>query len=213
MIREIIWDWNGTLLDDTQACVNAINAMLEKRSLASIDHATYRAVFGFPVINFYRHLHFDIDHEDWDALSQEFHALFLEDKTIRLHPDTPTILNDLRARGIAQSILSASEQMILETMLRHYEIQAYFAHVCGVDNLHGRSKIETGHALIKQIAHPREEVLLVGDTLHDAEVAEALGIACILVAHGHQAKKRLETTRWPVLNTLAELPLALSAHL
>lgn len=213
MIREIIWDWNGTLLDDTQACVNAINAMLAKRSLAAIDRATYRTVFGFPVINFYRHLNFDIDHENWDDLAQEFHALFLADQTIRLQPDAPTILSTLHTRGVAQSILSASEQMILEAMLVQYDIQAYFTHVCGVDNLHGRSKLATGHALMKQIARPREEVLLIGDTLHDVEVAEALGIACILIAHGHQAKSRLAATGRPVLDSLAELPVVLSAHL
>jgi len=212
MIRQIIWDWNGTLLDDTQACVNAINTMLERRGLSRIDIATYRAIFSFPVIDFYRHLRFDVDHENWDALSHEFHALFLADPTIRLHLDAPNLLNSVDGQGIVQSILSASEQLILEAMLTQYDIRRYFTHVCGVDNLHGRSKLKTGHQLIEQIACPRTEVLLIGDTLHDVEVAEALGVACVLIAQGHQSQRRLAATGRLVLNTLAELPLALSAH-
>jgi phosphoglycolate phosphatase len=46
---------------------------------------------------------------------------------------------------------------------------------------------------------------MVGDTLHDFEVAQHAGIQCILVASGHQSRQRLEKSRAPVVGSLCEL--------
>jgi len=50
----VVWDWNGTLLNDMEACIRSMNLMLEKRRLPPIDFETYRSVFTFPVIDYYR---------------------------------------------------------------------------------------------------------------------------------------------------------------
>ncbi|MBN2352282.1 MAG: hypothetical protein JXD23_06910 [Spirochaetales bacterium] len=50
----VVWDWNGTLLNDMEACIRSMNLMLENRSLPPIDFETYRNVFTFPVIDYYR---------------------------------------------------------------------------------------------------------------------------------------------------------------
>jgi len=76
--QHVIWDWNGTLLDDLNACVETINRMLSKRSLPILNAARYQEVFGFPVKNCYHTLGFDLEHEDWDDVSLEFHAIYAE---------------------------------------------------------------------------------------------------------------------------------------
>ncbi len=127
--RHIIWDWNGTLLDDTQAGVNAVNGMLAARGLPQIDIPRYRDVFGFPVSDFYRTIGFRLEEEDWDAMARDFHDRFLADDTIRLHDGAVAALERFRADGLGQSILSASEQGILEAMLGSYGIKIGRAHV------------------------------------------------------------------------------------
>ena len=204
-IQHVVWDWNGTLLDDAQACVNAINILLARRGVACIDMAHYRETFGFPVIDFYRRINFPLEGEDWDSLAREFHGLFLADPTIRLQDGARDVLAQVRRRGLRQSILSASEQGILTRMLADFGIQDYFTEVFGVDNLHGASKMDLGRSLLRKLALPPEHILLVGDTLHDAEVAHALGIRCVLVAQGHQSVPRLEQAGIPVFGSLAEL--------
>jgi len=204
-IQYVVWDWNGTLLDDTQACVNAINTLLARRGMACIDTAQYRETFGFPVIDFYRRINFPLESENWDSLAREFHGLFLADPTIRLQEGAREILAQVRRRGLQQSILSASEQGILTRMLAGFGIQDYFTEVFGVDNLHGASKMDLGRSLLQKVALLPEHMLLVGDTLHDAEVAHILGIRCVLVAQGHQSVPRLEQAGVPVFGNLAEL--------
>ena len=205
-LRHIIWDWNGTLLDDTQAGLNAVNAMLRARGLQAIGLEYYRETFGFPVRDFYHAVGFRLDAEDWDAMADEFHRNFLADTTIQLHAQTVATLEHVNATGIAQSVLSASEQSILDKMLSAYGLPHFFEHVYGVDNLYGHSKLEIGRALLNAIGLPPEEVLMIGDSLHDHEVARHLNVACLLIAQGHQSHSRLLTSAAPVLADLSCLP-------
>ena len=209
--QHIIWDWNGTLLDDTQAGVNAVNAMLTARRQPTLDVATYREIFGFPVKDFYRAVGFRLETEDWDAMAREFHDRFLADKTLRLHAYATSALTCFQAAGIGQSVLSASEQSILDAMLTDFGVAHYFDIIFGVDNLYGHSKLELGRALLTRIARPPATVLMIGDSLHDHEVAVDLGVPCLLIAQGHQSYARLARTGAPVLNSLAEIPAWLTA--
>jgi len=201
-LKHIIWDWNGTLLDDTLASVHAINTMLTRRGLACLDVTYYREVFGFPVIDFYRTINFPLERENWNSVAREFHDLFLAEPSLRLHDGACDVLEHVQQHGLPQSILSASEQGILDNLLDGFGIRAYFTEVFGVDNMHGVSKMELGRSLLQKLALSPEHVLLIGDTLHDAEVAQALGIQCVLVAQGHQSMPRLKQAGVPVFENL-----------
>ncbi len=190
------------MLDDTQACVNSINVLLAKRGVATIDELRYRDIFGFPIIDFYRRLNFPLETENWDLVAREFHDVFLADTTFKLQSATVKTLKEIQSKNIEQSILSASEQSILDDMLTGYCIRDFFTHVCGVNNLYGNSKIEIGQKLLTRITVPQKAIAIVGDTLHDAEVAHALGISCVLIAQGHQSRERLEQAGVPVFDDL-----------
>ena len=204
--QHIIWDWNGTLLDDTQAGLNAVNAMLGARNLPLISLSSYRELFGFPVKDFYRTIGFQLENENWDAMAHEFHDCFLKDTTISLHAQSITAIHAIRHAGIRQSVLSASEQSILTNMLNTFEISHLFEHVLGTNNLYGNSKLALGKKLLQTLNLPPPDVLLIGDSLHDHEVATALGTDCLLISHGHQSHKRLIMCGAPVLESLADIP-------
>ena len=70
--KHIIWDWNGTLLNDTWLCVEGINNSLEKRSIDTITKEVYRRVFSFPVKDYYERLGFDFKKEPFEVAGDEF---------------------------------------------------------------------------------------------------------------------------------------------
>ena len=72
----LLWDWNGTLLDDTRACLDALNVLLARRRLPAIDLAYYRANFAFPARAFYASVGVRLELEDWDSLAQEYHDAY-----------------------------------------------------------------------------------------------------------------------------------------
>ena len=205
--KHVIWDWNGTLLDDTWLCVEVLNDLLATRGKAAISADDYRMHFGFPVVHFYDYLGFDTDVDSFAAVSHEFinayEARWLEECS--LHPEAASVLHDLRALGVSHSVLSAAKQEALETGIRHYGIGTHFTELVGCDNIYARGKIEQGQQWLAQGDWSPAEIVLIGDTLHDYEVAETLGADCILIAHGHHCPTRLQATGAPVVESLAEL--------
>jgi phosphoglycolate phosphatase len=208
--RHIVWDWNGTLLDDVQASVSTINRLLADRGLPPTDVPRYRTEFGFPVRAYYAAIGFQLEQENWDLLARTYHDIYLADPSSRLFDGAVHALRFCADAGIGQSVLSAAEQSILERMLADAGVTAWFDFIHGVDNLHGHSKTETGRQLIRRIPLPAAQVLFIGDTLHDHEVARALGCDCVLISQGHQSYERLLTAGCPVLRDLQEIPRFLS---
>ena len=204
MPAHIVWDWNGTLLDDTEACRSAINLLLRERGLPPVSLAAYRRDFGFPVREFYRRIGIVPDDEDWDALARRFHDLYLP-QPVRVVPAAHRVVAGLARANIPQSVLSACEQGLLDAQIALHGFGGYFGWVQGSDNLDGGSKLSAGQVLLERLGMAPDGVLLVGDTLHDAEVACRLGCACLLVADGHQSRERLETAGCPVVDDLAGL--------
>lgn len=198
--QHIVWDWNGTLLNDAWLCIEVLNGLLQSRGRSHINEQVYRRHFGFPVIRFYEYLGFDFEADSFDRVSREFidayEARWLQE--CALHLNTNQTLETLTGRGITHSVLSAAEQRALELGIRHYELDAHFVRLVGADNIYANGKIERGQQWIEELGAPRASVVLVGDTLHDYEVAEAMGIDCILLAHGHHSAERLGQTGAPI---------------
>jgi phosphoglycolate phosphatase len=210
--RQIVWDWNGTLLDDVGACINAINRLVSRRGLATVTVEAYRDGFAFPVKQYYRRLGFDLATEDWDALAREFHDAFLSDPSIRLQPAARECLETLQRRGYRQSVLSASEQSILSDTMGALDVTAFFDEIHGLNDLYAHSKLELGRCLLDALPLPPEVTLLIGDTTHDHEVAEALGLRCLLVADGHQSRARLEQCGAPIVAGLDQVVAWIDAY-
>jgi phosphoglycolate phosphatase len=202
----IVWDWNGTLFDDAGVSLETLNLMLARRRRPPIGLDAYRETFGFPVKGFYRRSGFDLEREDWDAICVEFHDLYATGAARgRLREGAEEALAHFRALGVPMHVLSASEQSLLERMVRSRGIAGYFRSLHGVDNLHGHSKERIGAELVAAHAAEGPGVLLVGDTTHDHEVARALGWDCVLMEGGHQSLARLRACGRPVVPDMPAL--------
>lgn len=196
----IVWDWNGTLLDDTTAALNAFNVQLEKRALKPISLDFYRDHFAFPVKPFYALCGVDLAHEDWDRIAAEYHEAYAREPK-ELNREAIAALERAKAKGYRQCVLSALRQDLLEAALARYQIRDYFEFVYGVDNLDGSSKLVRAKELLSVLSS--DFTTLIGDALHDAEVAAELNLPCILVATGGHSAARLRAVA-PTVNTLLE---------
>jgi len=196
--HHVIWDWNGTLLDDLQACVDAINVLLKARTLPAISREEYLDVFDFPVRNYYLKLGFDFSKDDWDEVAKDYHKAYaITSAAAPLRQGTQAALTQLKDRGLNMSILSACELRILKRMVTERHILPYFEHIYGLDDLYASSKIDLGHALFNNTGLKKQGTLLIGDTTHDYEVAQAMGIPCLLMTGGHQSDRKLAALDCP----------------
>lgn len=205
--RHIIWDWNGTLLDDLDYCVGIMNTILQRRGLPGLDRVRYHAVFDFPVRDYYARLGFDPAKDSFEALSEEFISAYDAHRLeCPLQSDSRRILAAVQAAGLTQSILSAYRHETLLDVVGHFGLTPHFIHLAGLDNIYAHSKAELGRAQVAKLGLPPRNILLIGDTLHDLDVARQLGVDCVLVAAGHHPAEKLRRHHDRVLDSLAELP-------
>ncbi len=202
----IIWDWNGTLLDDAEMCLEAINIMLKKRNLPELSMERYRDVFTFPVIEYYREVGFDFTLEAWDPVATEFMDLYLSAlPKCRLTPFAAETLESFRQKGYRQAIISAMQHDELIKSVTKLGIFEYFEYIGGIGDHYGGGKIENALNYFNKAGLNPATITLIGDTIHDSEVAAELQCRCILVATGHQSVKRLLKTNLKVIPTLADI--------
>ncbi len=205
----VIWDWNGTLLDDLWLALETANGMLRRRGLPEMDAQRYREIFDFPVEHYYRRAGFDFSVEPFSVLAQEFITGFNSRiHECRLHPRAEEVVQALQHDGVTQLVLSASRESTLHAAVRQRGLHHFFDALHGLHDDLAVSKAEVGMELIAQHRLAPQRTVLIGDTVHDAEVAREMGVACILIAGGHHARERLETTGVSVYTTLEELRVA-----
>ncbi len=128
MTTNIIWDWNGTLLNDVHACVGALNVVLQASGREPVEVDDYRREFTFPVKDYYVALGFDFDREDWAGIADAFHEAYAEtSKGVKLRDGIIGLVKGLKKSGVKMAVLSASEQGLLESMMANCGIAEYFA--------------------------------------------------------------------------------------
>lgn len=199
----MIWDFNGTVLDDVQIGIDSVNILLAARGLPTVDGTEhYRELFDFPVEDYYRRLGFDFEREDYRAvLAPAWVALYRERSgEAPLLPGVQELTAALRRRGVHQTLLSASETVMMRDQLRERGAISWFDEIVGNDSIHAYGK--TGLAAAWRQAHPDAVAVVLGDTTHDHEIAVTMGADCILVAAGHHGEARLRTCGVPVVKDL-----------
>jgi len=204
--RNIFWDWNGTLLDDVDECVEIINASLAKRNLKLLDRIEYLEKFQFPVKKYYEAIGFDFSLESIEEAGKEYIGAYSQKMfSCRLHADAKEVLQIWSGLGASQYVLSALNAEALKKCIVSFELQEFFSDVRGLEDHYAHSKVELGMEMIRDLNIEPDSAVLIGDTLHDYEVAQALGIDCILVASGHNSRKRLNECGSQVFSNLGEL--------
>jgi phosphoglycolate phosphatase len=194
-VQHIIWDWNGTLLDDTWLSITASNILLQRYGLPQINVEYYRDTFMFPVVQYYKKLGFNLMEQSFSQLSSEF----IDEYTARmfqpqLHSGSHRVLQLIDTLNCSQSLLSAAHQQMLDTLIQHHGIRQYFQKIIGLENHYAKSKLEAGQVWMNELQYNPDDVLLIGDTTHDYEVAQDIGLNCIVISHGHNSYSRLAET-------------------
>lgn len=198
-IRQILWDWNGTLVDDAPLSVDIINGVLAEYGLSPITLDHHRRIFDFPLTHYYERLGFDLTRWDFETVGAGFIRGYRERwREAPLHPDALPALEAFRAAGLRQDILSATRQDMLDQAIAYYDLGPFFGSLTGQDNIYARGKLEAGRRWLAESGLRGEEILLIGDTLHDRDIALELGMRCILVPRGHQGAGKVEDAGVPL---------------
>jgi phosphoglycolate phosphatase-like HAD superfamily hydrolase len=200
----LVWDWNGTLLDDLSLVVSATNVAFEAVGGRAVDADEHRARFRRPVAEFYAEmLERAIDDEEFGRLDKIFHDAY------RLGLASMTLAGDamtaIKSWPGSQSLLSMWFHSELVPAVETYGLNGVFARVDGL-----RTEVG-GHLKAAHLAHHLDglglaggQVVLIGDSLDDAAAADSAGAGIVLYTGGFTHPDRLRASGRPVADTLVE---------
>jgi len=204
--NNIIWDWNGTLLDDRWLCLEIINKICKKENIPPVSENKYLETFKFPVIQFYQQLGFDFNKISFEEIAKLYIKEYEHKKThSQLRKEAKKILKSFQNHKKDQYILSAYSQKELIEIIKHYNIHMFFKEISGLDNHYADSKLKNGIKMFQKHHLKTSETIIIGDTTHDYEVAKSLNIDCILIENGHQSKEKIHVCPTLIITELNEL--------
>lgn len=204
----IVWDWNGTLLDDLTQVVEAVNVTLEEIGESSITVREYGAHYQRPVRRFYESLlERTVPDDEWSRIDDVFHVAYRDLlPQIRLAPDATVALQSVAAAGNTQSLLSMLWHADLIDMVEGFGVGSFMNRVEGLRGERGARKqtFLEGHLQALGKSLDVQQVLMIGDALDDVEAAVAVGTRCVLYDRGTFPQERIRATGVATASTLVE---------
>lgn len=203
-ITHIVWDWNGTLLDDNHANLAAVNAVCETFGREPVEMDHWRSVFRRPLVPCYEELlGRTFADGEWKRVEELYHEGYeLHLSTCDLADGVPDVLHTWSGGGGTQSLLSMAAHDHLVPLVTERGLSHHFTRMDG-------RKFETEHDskaehlvlhLESQGIDPAK-VVLIGDIDDDARAAQEAGAQPLLVASGLMSRDRLAATGAPVVDS------------
>jgi len=211
-MRHVVWDWNGTLFDDLDIVVAAVNVSLRTVGAGPIDADRYREVYQRPLHRFYETLlGRPVPPEEMASIDLDFHGAYhtLLDQA-RLTVDARRAVDLVASRGQTQSVLSMWWHDRLVPAVRYFALDDYMLAVDGHRGPAGASKQNHLARHVEQLVRlfpgrvRSEGMTVIGDVTDDADAARAVGVGCVLYDGGSQPRATLEATGVPVASSLIE---------
>ncbi|MFE4695048.1 MULTISPECIES: HAD family hydrolase [Streptomyces] len=203
----LVWDWNGTLLDDIHAVLGATNAAFAEVDLAPLTLEQYRETYCVPIPKFYERLMGRLPTPaEWERMDGLFHRHYTEQRAAcGLTEGVEELLVRWLSGGRSQSLLSMYGHEHLVPVVRGYGIERHFVRVDGRTGPSGGSKalhMERHFEVLGGIAP--ESAVVIGDAVDDAVAAAHVGARAVLYTGGSHSRSSLEAAGVPVVDTLAE---------
>lgn len=187
MIRNLLFDWSGTLADDLPNVLQAVNGMLRARGVPPLDRETFRARFRLPYTEFFEEMLPGLPLDELQKLYLEHFPHAHEGVTIL--PHAAELLREAAAAGMRLVVLSSAPeahvvpQAIALGVRDHFEVLR-----CGV--IDKRTEI---HHLLESLDMRPEETAFIGDMRHDIDTGKAAGVIAIATCTGYETAAQLMT--------------------
>lgn len=200
----LVWDWNGTVLNDFEIILRSTNASFGDHGLPAITADQYRSQIKMPIRAFYADiLGREPDDQEWEALDATFHKYYVAyEREARLSDGLPDLFREWSGRGHSQSLLSMYHDDKLVPVVRHHGIDQYFELVQGTAPPRPARKGLHLRDHLGRLGVDPARVVLIGDSPDDAAAAASVGARAILYSGGFAAVRSLQTAGVPIVDSL-----------
>lgn len=211
-MQHVIWDWNGTLLDDIHVVIEAVNETVSPYGVPTLSIEDHASLFVRPVSVFYeRMLRRPITDREWRDLDDTFHDAYARRMPdARLSDGAHDLLESLHEQGTSQSLLSMAPHDHVTERAEIFGVARYMVRIDGLRDGSGALKESSMLSHLRALlAHPSapddpSSYVVIGDSVDDADAARANGVPAVMFASGSHARTDLVATGFPVGDSLTE---------
>ena len=205
-MKHIIWDWNGTLLNDLAIIIESVNRTVGSVGIPAITLDDYRTHYTRPVKQFYDNIAgYEIDAETWQGIDGLFHANYRNMVSdAQLAAGAEEALRSIDDGPHGQSLLTMASAAELELAFELFDVERFFDVAQANTGPAGgfKSDLLADH-LARLDVDPRE-VTMIGDTVDDGQAALDNEIGCVLYDDGSHHRHDLETVGVPITDSIAK---------
>ncbi len=204
--KHVIWDWNGTLLNDVIIGYEVFAEICRAHDIGEPTLEDYQRYYQHPIELLYKAAGFDLEKVSIQVIAERWHVEYRQRlNRARLFDDAERVLETFHRRGVLQSVLSALPHELLLHSIELNGISRYLHRIQGLSDSLGRSKIDNGVAMLRELQAEPDQVILFGDSTHDFETAQALGIECVLFTRGYEHRSRLTRHEVPIYDDFSPI--------
>jgi phosphoglycolate phosphatase len=214
MIKLVAFDWNGTILSDTNLVLKSENVVWQHYGYTPISLKEYQEIYTIPIRDYF--MARGVSAEFFDQNAEKIHTMFLnsyepgESKT-RSRSGSREVLRWLKENKIESAIFSNHIVPHIEKQLSRLKLEDYFTVVLARElgsfsHMKSRGKKDKLASYVQSRNYRPEEVVTIGDTLEEVEIAKELGYYSVALSGGYQSIKRLKSGKPDyVINNLKQL--------
>ena len=187
MIRNIIFDWSGTLVDDLRAVWASTNFTIEKSGHPKISLDQFRAEFTLPYDSFYQRVTPGVSMDLLEKWYMESYRV--EQKRVRPLPYAYEFLNYCKVHKLKTLLLSTIHP-------DHYKVQSEAINLdFDIEYVRVMDKRGKILSILEENQLSAKETIFIGDMQHDVETAKLGGIGSCAVLTGYNKREQLEEVK------------------
>ncbi len=211
MIRNVIFDLDGTLLDTREGILESVRYAAGQLGYPELPKEELLQFVGPPIQQSFMQ-HYGCDEETAQKAAGVFRTYYKTTALLMARPyeGIYALCETLKAHGLRMAVATYKREDYALTLLRHFRFDQYCDPMHGADDLNQLKKADIIQLCMKEMNAIPDECVLVGDTLHDAQGARDAGLSFIAVTYGFGFRDKADTEGFPCYG-IAKRPLDVAA--
>lgn len=182
----VLFDLDGTLLDTSEGIYNSVRFAEKNMGFEPLSQEELKSFIGPPPVMSYMH-NYGVS-KDIAMEATKYHRQYGFERGVyeaRIYDGIPGLLTRLKSQGIKLGVCTLKRQDVTEKVLKHFLLYHFFDAVVGINDDESLTKADTINIALDNLSHnDRADVVLIGDSMYDAEGAEGAGINFIGALYG-----------------------------
>lgn len=198
MSLSFIFDVDGTLLNGTEGIIKSVEYAISQMGLEIPTKNELISFVGPPIQNSAKQ-RFNLTDEEAQTFANIFRKKYADGDVLLafVYDGIYELLDFLKQKNYKMGVATYKREDYAVNLMKHFKFDKYFDSICGADNNNKLTKFDILVNCKNNLTSNNDEIFMIGDSFHDAQAAEKLGVKFIGVTYGFGFKTKQDVNEYP----------------